>query len=120
MSELGLQPFMVPAVAEVELVAEKLRALVQRAQPRDLFDLHLYLVVSGWHLRAEELRQAVDAKLAITRHKRWKAGLWRSNLSDIESSWQTTMSAWVDPSRLPPCEEVVTEVDRALHALRLD
>lgn len=49
-SELGIAPFSVPAVAEVELVAEKLRTLVQRSQPRDLFDLRLYLVESGWHL----------------------------------------------------------------------
>lgn len=38
-SEFGIAPFSGPAVAEVELVAEKLRALVQRAKPRDLFDL---------------------------------------------------------------------------------
>lgn len=46
-SSLGLTPFEVRAVAKVELVAEKLRTVVQRAQPRDLFDLRLYLVESG-------------------------------------------------------------------------
>lgn len=46
-SELGLQPFTLHAVAQVELVAEKLRTLVQRAQPRDLFDLHLNQGKSG-------------------------------------------------------------------------
>ena len=35
-SALGLTPFEVPAVAQVELVAEKIRTLVQRAQPREL------------------------------------------------------------------------------------
>ena len=69
-AEWGLRPFTVPAVAKVKLVAEKLRTLVQRAQPRDLFDLHLYLVDTGWHLDPAELRRAVDAKLSITRHKR--------------------------------------------------
>lgn len=44
LSEVGLSVFSVPAVAKVELVAEKLRALAQRAQPRDLFDLRLYLL----------------------------------------------------------------------------
>ena len=67
-------PFTVPALAEVELVAEKLRALVQRAQPRDLFDVRLYLVDSRWHLDPADLRTAVDAKFSITRHKRWRAG----------------------------------------------
>ena len=33
-SALGIPPFEVPAVARVELVAEKFRTLVQRAQPR--------------------------------------------------------------------------------------
>jgi predicted nucleotidyltransferase component of viral defense system len=119
-SDLGLQPFTVPAVAQVELVAEKLRTLVQRAQPRDLFDLHLYLTESGWHLEPAELRQAVDAKLALTRHKRWKPGMWRSNLDEIRAAWDSTMSAWVDPSRLPPIDAVIEEVARRLRTLRLD
>jgi len=119
-SELGLQPFTVPAVAEVELVAEKLRTLVQRAQPRDLFDLHLYLVDSGWHLKPDELRRAVNAKLAITRHRRWRPGLWRLNLGEIEASWESTMSAWVEPERLPTVQKVVAEVDRRLRSLHLD
>jgi len=119
-SGLGLQPFTVPAVAEVELVGEKLRALVQRAQPRDLFDLHVYLVDSGWHLDPDELQHAVDAKLAITRHKRWRPDLWRSNLEEIEAAWETTMAAWVAPSRLPPFVEVVRNVARRLRALGLD
>ena len=119
-SDLGLQPFSVPAVAQVELVAEKLRALVQRAQPRDLFDLHLYLTESGWHLEPAELRQAVDAKLALTRYKRWKLGMWRSNLDPIRATWDSTMSSWVDPSRLPPVDQVIEEVERRLRSLRLD
>ena len=119
-SELGLQPFTVPAVAEVELVAEKLRTLVQRAQPRDLFDLHLYLVDSGWHLDPAELRRAVDAKLSITRHKRWRSAMWRANLGEIEAAWETTMAAWVEPERLPPIHRVVAEVARRLRSLRLD
>jgi hypothetical protein len=119
-SDLGLQPFTVPAVAEVELVAEKLRALVQRAQPRDLFDLHLYLAESGWHLDPAGLRQAVDAKLALTRYKRWKPGMWRSNLDEIRANWDATMSSWVDPSRLPPIDAVIEEVARRLRFLRLE
>lgn len=118
-SDLGLQPFTVPAVAQVELVAEKLRALIQRSQPRDLFDLHLYLTESGWHLEPAELRQAVDAKLAITRHKRWRPGLWRSNLEDIRAAWESTMSAWVEPSRIPQIDDVIDAVSRQLRSLRL-
>lgn len=119
-SRLGLQPFMVPAVAQVELVAEKLRALVQRAQPRDLFDLDLYLTASGWHLDPAELRRAVEAKLALTRFKRWRPGLWRSNLDAIRATWEPTMLAWVEPARLPPIEEMIDAVARQLRSLRLD
>ena len=119
-SELGLQPFTLPAVAEVELVAEKLRTLVQRAQPRDLFDLHLYLVDSGWNLDPHDLRRAVDAKLSITRHKRWRSDVWRANLGEIEAAWHTTMAAWIEPERLPPFDRVVAEVARRLRSMRLD
>ena len=119
-SALGIAPFVVSAVAEVELVAEKLRALVQRAQPRDLFDLRLYLVESGWHLDPADLRRAVDAKLALTRHRRWRSGLWRLNLEAIERAWAETMESWVDPSRLPSFNGTLDDVGRRLRELHLD
>jgi len=120
MAELGIAPFTLPALAEVELVAEKLRTLVQRAQARDLFDLRLYLVDSGWHLDPADLRMAVDAKLAITRHRRWRPGLWRANLDEIEPAYESTMTGWVDPAVLPPFDELVRDVARRLRELRLD
>ncbi|OGN82320.1 MAG: hypothetical protein A2X23_12870 [Chloroflexi bacterium GWC2_73_18] len=119
-SDLGIAPFFVPALAKAELVAEKIRALVQRAQPRDLFDLRLYLVDSGWHLDPAELRKAVDAKLALTRHKRWRGGLWRTHLAEIEAIYAETMADWVDPVHLPPFNQLVDEVARGLKQLRLD
>lgn len=120
LSALGLAPFSVPAVAEVELVAEKLRALVQRAQPRDLFDLRLYLVDSGWHFGPADLRTATDAKLTLTRHRHWRPGLWRLNLEAIERTWLETLESWVDPSRLPAFPDAVDDVARRLRELRLD
>lgn len=119
-SALGLTPFSIPALAEVELVAEKIRALVQRAQPRDLFDLRLYLVESGWYLDARDLLRAVDAKLVITRYKRWRAGLWRTHLDEIESLWNVTLPEWVDPERLPTFDEAVSDVERRLRELLLE
>ena len=120
LTELGIAPFSVPALAEVELVAEKLRALVQRAQPRDVFDLRLYLMDSGWHLDLADLRTAVDAKFSITRHKRWQAGLWRGNLDEIERVYESTMINWVNPATLLSFDEVVGDVGRRLKELRLD
>ncbi len=119
-TELGIAPFTVPALAEVELVAEKLRALVQRAQPRDLFDLRLYLVDSGWHLDPADLRRAVDAKLSITRHKHWRQSLWRVNLEEIRQAYESTLVSWVDPTVLPSCDETIEVVGRRLRELRLD
>jgi predicted nucleotidyltransferase component of viral defense system len=104
----------------VELVAEKVRTLIQRAQPRDLFDLRLYLVDSGWHLDGRELRKAVEAKLEITRHDRWKPGLWRSHLDEIEALWTTTLQVWVPPDRMPTFDEAVADVARRLRELGLD
>lgn len=119
-SDLGLQAFTVPALAQVELVAEKLRALVQRSQPRDLFDLHLYLAEPGWHLDPAELRRATDAKFALTRRQRWRPGLWRSNLEIIRATWEPTMTSWVDPALLPAIDDVIEVVGRRLKALGLD
>ncbi len=120
LADLGLETFSIPALAEVELVAEKLRALVQRAQPRDLFDLRLYLVESGWHLEPNELRTCVDRKLALTKHKKWRVALWRTHLDEIEALWDATLSEWVHPDRLPPFTRAVADVSRRLRELRLD
>lgn len=119
-SRLGIAPFQVPAVAQVELVAEKVRTVVQRAQPRDLFDLRLYLVESGWALDRKELRRAVDAKLGLTRYKRWRPGLWRTNLVAIEAVWLQTLVAWMDPAKLPAFETVQNDIARRMRELQLD
>jgi predicted nucleotidyltransferase component of viral defense system len=118
-SDLGLAPFTLPALAKVELVAEKLRALVQRAQPRDLFDLRLYLTESGWHLDPRELAKAVEVKLQTTRHKRWRSDLWKANLRDIEALWEATLLEWIEPDRIPSFDESVQAVARRLRELRL-
>jgi hypothetical protein len=119
-SAFGLSPFEVPAMAKVELVAEKIRTVVQRAQPRDLFDLRLYLVESGWHLDAGDLRRAIDAKLALTRYRRWRSGLWRNNIAAIEKVWAGSLLSWIDPNELPPFDTVLVDVARRLHELHLD
>jgi len=119
-SALGLAPFEVHAVAQVELVAEKLRAVVQRAQPRDLFDLRFYLVESGWHLDAGDLRKAVNAKLSLTRYRRWRSGLWRNNIDAIDADWEKTLISWIDPERLPDFSTVLNDIARRLRELHLD
>jgi predicted nucleotidyltransferase component of viral defense system len=119
-TDLGIDAFSLPAVAEVEIVAEKLRTLVQRAQPRDLYDLRLQLTDAGWHLDPASLRQAVDTKLAITRYGRWKPGLWRTHLDEIEATWDAVLQEWIDPEHIPSFDETVSVVERRLRELRLD
>jgi len=119
-SDLGIEPFSLPALAEVELVAEKLRALAQRSQPRDLFDLRLYLVDSGWHLDPVELRTAADRKFELTRLGRWRPRAWRAHLAEIEPLYELTLLEWVAPEQLPPFATAVADVERRLKALRLD
>ena len=119
LTEIGLAVFTVPAVAKVELVAEKLRCLVQRAQPRDLFALRLYLVDSDWQFDPRELRQAVEAKLATTRLKRWSSDAWRVHLEEIEPLWEPTLLEWVSPDHLPSFEDAVRDVEGRLRQLGL-
>ncbi len=118
-SDLGLTPFTLPALAEVELVAEKLRALIQRAQPRDLFDLRLYLTESGWYLEPRDLAKAVAVKLETTRHKRWRDDLWKTNLGDIEALWEPTLREWIEPDCIPGFDATVQAVSRRLRELGL-
>ena len=119
-SDIGLDAFSLPALAEVEIVAEKIRTLVQRAQPRDLFDLRLQLTDARWHLDPADLRQAVDAKLSITKHKRWTAGLWRNHLDEIKAIWTAVLEEWIEPDRIPDFYETVEVVARRMRELGLD
>jgi hypothetical protein len=96
------------------------RTLVQRAQPRDLFDLRLQLTAAGWHLDPAQLREAVDAKLSITRYERWKPGLWRTHLDEIGAIWEAVLVEWIEPERIPSFDETVALVGRRLRELGLE
>ncbi len=118
--DIGLDTFSLPALAEVEIISEKIRTLVQRAQPRDLFDLRLQLTDAGWHLDRSDLRKAVDVKLSITKYKRWKAGLWRNHLDETEASWTTVLEEWIEPDRIPDFDDTVAVVAKRMRELGLD
>jgi Domain of unknown function (DUF1814). len=118
-TDIGLAPFSLPALAEVELVAEKIRALSQRAQPRDLFDLRLYLYDTGWYLKPSELAEALDTKLSQTRHKKWRPGLWRTHLGEIEPIWLATLQEWIEPTHIPDFDGTVRDVEKRMRELRL-
>lgn len=119
LGDMGIEPFSVSALSEVELVAEKLRALSQRGQPRDLFDLHLHLVDAGWYLDPGSLRQAADVKFSQTRHRRWRWESWQLHLAEIEERWEGVLFAWVAPERVPPFSRALDDVRARLRQLRM-
>jgi hypothetical protein len=73
-----------------------------------------------WWLDPTDLRTAVDAKLSITRHRRWRPELWRTNLQEIRELYEATMATWVNPAVLPPFDDLVQDVTRRLRELMLD
>jgi len=62
----------------------------------------------------------VDAKLAITKHKRWRTVLWRSHLDEIEPIWEPVLLDWVELDEVPDFHESVATVAQRLRDLRLD
>lgn len=115
----GLEPFSVVALDVHDLVAEKLRTLYQRSQPRDLYDTWFYLTKSGMHLDPGTLGDALDAKFAITRAGRYRDGAWREHLDEIEAAWDETLGNILEREEVPPFDEVVREVASALGRLRI-
>ena len=52
--------------------------------------------------------------------KRWRAGLWRVNLDEIEQAYEATLVSWVDLAVLPSFDETIEVVGRRLKEVRLD
>lgn len=114
-SRFGIPPFSVPAVDPHELVAEKIRCLAQRAQPRDLFDTWYYLENLP-ALAGRDLRQALDTKFQVTASGRYRTDAWRGNLSSIESQWGNLEES-TPVALIPSFAEAVEVVERRLRHL---
>ena len=74
---------------------------------------------SGWSLDHRDLARAVEAKFATTRHKRWRAELWKTHLGEIERLWTPTLVEWIEPEQLPDLAETVEAISRRMRELRL-
>lgn len=115
----GLAPFSVNALDPHDLVAEKLRTLYQRAQPRDLYDTWFYLHKSGFHLDPLTLRLALDAKFKVTRIGKYRDGAWCEHLDEIAGVWDVTLSAVLDRSDILVMDDAVNAIASRLAALRI-
>jgi hypothetical protein len=69
---------------------------------------------------AADLRSVVDAKLAITRHRKWRNGLWREHSGEIEDLWTPVLVEWIDPDQIPLFDSAVDAVARRMRQLQLD
>ena len=80
-----VRPFVVTVLAPEHLIAEKMRALLVRAKPRDLYDLWL-MHSQGWHLD----RAILDQKLAL--YGRPFTSEWlKDRLTRIAPDWERDM-----------------------------
>lgn len=104
----------VPAYMLEELCAEKLRTLLQRTQPRDLYDV--------WRLVGEQVDQ-LDMNLvwetfqAKCRHRDLSPGdlsqtLLPAQVEKMRRAWEARLTDQL--TEIPPLERVVREVQRAL------
>lgn len=93
---------------ESEILAEKIHALVTRGQPRDLYDIY--------HLLGQSVR--IEPELVQTKLEYYELAYDPERVltaaKDIEPGWETL--APLTYSDLPPFDEVVDELDRALFA----
>ncbi|MFB6253209.1 MAG: nucleotidyl transferase AbiEii/AbiGii toxin family protein [Halobacteriaceae archaeon] len=101
-----LPAFDLAVLDEIEILAEKIRALLTRSQPRDLYDIH--------HL----LQKSVQIELSLVQEKldyydiEYDPNRVLDAARDLESSWET-----LDPlvySALPPFEEVIDHLEQEL------
>lgn len=97
-----------------EIVAEKLRCVIQRVQCRDLFDLHALLVNNG--IRTEDVWDLFERK---TRHKHIDPAMFPARFNDrlarYRGLWDRELEEHV-PDEPPPFAATERAVRRALRA----
>jgi len=93
-----LSDFYIPAYSKTEIIAEKMRALIQQQnrwpRPRDLFDLWFILCQSREHFSPEELRKLFSQKCQVRQIEPDTLGLVSENLREwIKGAWPHVMGA---------------------------
>lgn len=102
-----------------EIVAEKMRALYQRAKPGDLYDLFFILGNSALNCDMEQTSRLLPTKFVLVAGK-WRRARFFKRLEEraaqIEPLWESAL-ADVVLSELPPFDDVITDVQRRLRRL---
>jgi predicted nucleotidyltransferase component of viral defense system len=101
-----VRPFVVTAIAREHLFAEKVRALVVRGKPRDLYDLWL-LLSQGVQAQTDLIRE----KLALY-DLVWSAETWKAGLASVEAGWERDMRPLL--SQYLPYADVRAQVEARL------
>lgn len=76
-----IRPFVVTVISREHLMAEKVRALVVRGKPRDLYDLWL-LVNQNVTLSQKLIQEKLDLYNIA-----WSQEAWQKGLAQVESDW---------------------------------
>lgn len=77
-----IRPFVVTVISREHLMAEKVRALVVRGKPRDLYDLWL-LVNQDIDLSQKLIQEKLDLYDIV-----WSQEAWQKGLAQVESDWE--------------------------------
>lgn len=109
-------PFLVQVMALDEMVSEKLRALYQRGNPRDLFDLWFILTGQSTPINPERIKALLPQKFD-EQHVRggWDRSKLYARIEANAKSWHDTLIALIPEH--PEFDEALITVQRALHFL---
>lgn len=84
-----IRPFVATVITREHLMAEKVRALVVRGKPRDLYDL--WLLVNQNVVPSQSL---IQQKLVLY-EVAWSEAAWESGLAQVESEWEQDLRSFV-------------------------
>jgi len=110
------EPFPVAVMDLHEMVAEKVRAMVQRGNPRDLYDLWFIFSQIDAQIVGETVARLIPLKFAPPLVSRgWKKHALYTNIKTKEAEWDTALRALVvDP---PPFDDAMDVVEKALRPI---
>lgn len=95
--------FSLSTLSREEIAAEKIRAILTRDAPRDIYDLH-FLLEQGTTTRAD----FIDSKLEYY-GKTWDLDAFKDNVQDREQEWGAHMPQLIH-GPLPAFSKVVQEI----------